>query len=544
MKRLGLLSSLVFITTLTISVLLSSPVLSNEKRGIQIRTGRYALVIGNGAYSVSPLKNPVNDSEDMAQLLEQLSFVVIHRHDIGLREMETSVREFGHMLETGGTGLFYYAGHGMQVEGRNYLIPVDAVIESESDVRFEALDVGRVLGKMEDAGNGLNIVILDACRDNPFARGFRSTRSGLARMDAPRGTLIAYATAPGSVAADGDGRNGIYTGNLLSYMAIPGMPVEQVFKNVRIGVIRDTNQKQVPWETSSLTGDFYFAPPAVVKETARKEKDFGKTQQHGSRESTEVIFWESIKDSDKPELFKAYLRKFPNGVFSDIARYKSKELSPSSSQKEASKVQEPGIENPEKPLLAYAKDEGQVTQFKLRSESMHLPNQSDIDEMLTRYDFYDTGRNPGGSFLNQFSIQSEDVILDVKTGLMWQRSGSPNEKSFIGAKSYIEQLNEDKFAGFSDWRLPTIEELASIIAKTKANDLYIDKAFTKQHKRCWSSDMAEKTQNGLNMRHEAWIANFVSGRIEKAIWYISGVGYSSWYVKDTRNYVRAVRSNQ
>jgi hypothetical protein len=544
MKRIGLLSTLVLITTLTISVLLSSPVLSNEKRGIHIRTGRYALVIGNGAYSVSPLKNPVNDSTDMARLLEQLGFTVMHRHDVGLREMETSVREFGHMLETGGTGLFYYAGHAMQVEGRNYLIPVDAVIESESDVRFEALDVGRVLGKMEDAGNGLNIVILDACRDNPFARGFRSTRSGLARLDAPRGTLIAYATAPGSVAEDGDGRNGIYTRNLLAYMATPGLPVEQVFKSVRIGVIRDTNQKQVPWEASSLTGDFYFVPPAVVKETARKEKDFGKTQQHGSPESTEVLFWESIKDSDNPELFKAYLRKFPKGVFSDIARYKSQELSSSSSQKEASKVQEPAIEKPEKPLLAYAKDERQVTLFKLRSESMHLPNQSDIDEIVTKYGFYDTGRNPNGSFLSQFSIQSEDLILDAKTGLMWQRSGSPNEKSFIGAKSYIEQLNKDKFAGFSDWRLPTIEELASIIAKTKANDLHIEKAFTKQHKRCWSIDMAEKTHNDLSAQHAVWIVDFVSGRIEKAKWYMGGVGYASWYEKNTRNYVRAVRSNQ
>jgi hypothetical protein len=380
MKRLGLLSSLVLITTLTISVLLSSPVLSNEKRGIQIRTGRYALVIGNGAYSVSPLKNPVNDSEDMAQLLEQLNFMVIHRHDIGLREMETSVREFGHMLETGGTGLFYYAGHGMQVEGRNYLIPVDAVIESESDVRFEALDVGRVLGKMEDAGNGLNIVILDACRDNPFARGFRSTRSGLARMDAPRGTLIAYATAPGSVAADGDGRNGIYTRNLLSYIATPGMPVEQVFKNVRIGVIRDTNQKQVPWETSSLTGDFYFAPPAVVKETARKEKDFGKTQQHDD----EVVFWESIKDRNDLKLFQDYLSKYPNGDFSDLAKIEVQRLK----EPKAEKTTEKATQITGTPLIAYAKDVAKTRKVHLRSISRRLATESDIKSMLTNYGFF------------------------------------------------------------------------------------------------------------------------------------------------------------
>jgi len=190
--------------------------------------------------------------------------------------MEKAIRNFGKRLRKyGGVGLFYYAGHGMQINGRNYLIPVDAEIDTESDVNFEAVDAGRVLGKMEDAGNNLNIVILDACRDNPFARIFRSVSQGLARMDAPTGSIVAYATSPGSVAADGMNRNGLYTSMLLKHMTTPGLSIEEFFKIVRIDVMNGSGRKQVPWESSSLTGDFYFNPGrgiAVHQRPALKEK--------------------------------------------------------------------------------------------------------------------------------------------------------------------------------------------------------------------------------------------------------------------------------
>jgi formylglycine-generating enzyme required for sulfatase activity len=219
---------------------------------------RVALVIGNGSYKSAPLKNPVNDAKDIAAALKESGFKVTLKMNATKREMENSVRKFGKTLRKGGVGLFYYAGHGMQLKGRNYLIPINALIESESDVGYESLDAGRVLGKMEDAGNNLNIVILDACRNNPFARSFRSTTPGLARMDAPKGSLIAYATAPGSIAADGDGRNGVYTKHLLENIRKPGLTVEQVLKNVRVAVVSDTSSKQIPWEASSLMGNFYF----------------------------------------------------------------------------------------------------------------------------------------------------------------------------------------------------------------------------------------------------------------------------------------------
>jgi hypothetical protein len=225
---------------------------------------RVALVIGNGAYPSAPLKNPVNDAKDMAAALQRLGFDVMLLTNANQQQMDSSVREFGLKLRQGGAGLFYYAGHGLQVGGENYLVPVNANIQTESDVRFTCLPAGMVLGKMEDARNDLNIIILDACRNNPFARSFRSAEQGLAKMDAPTGSLISYATAPGSVASDGAGRNGLFTQHLLKNMATPGLSVEEMFKRVRQSVVADTNRKQVPWEASSLIGQFYFSSPVEV----------------------------------------------------------------------------------------------------------------------------------------------------------------------------------------------------------------------------------------------------------------------------------------
>jgi formylglycine-generating enzyme required for sulfatase activity len=236
------------------------------KIGGRVQEQRLALVIGNGAYKSGPLRNSVNDAHDMTATLRELGFEVIYYRNADQRKTEDAIRQFGKRLRKGGVGLFYFAGHGMQLNGRNYLIPVDARIETESDVKYEAVDAGRVLGKMEDAGNRLNIVILDACRDNPFSRSFRNADKGLARMDAPTGSLIAYATAPGQVAAEGEGRNGVYTKYLLKHMTVPGWTIEQVLKRVRVDVIASTGDKQVPWESSSLTGNFYFASSSAVVE--------------------------------------------------------------------------------------------------------------------------------------------------------------------------------------------------------------------------------------------------------------------------------------
>jgi formylglycine-generating enzyme required for sulfatase activity len=233
---------------------------------------RIALVIGNSEYASGPLPNPANDAKLMADSLSALGFEVIARRNADQITMKRAIQEFGARLEKGGpgaVGLFYYAGHGVQLNGRNYLIPTTARIDREGDVEIEAVSADWVIEQMRYARNGLNIVILDACRNNPFTRSMRSADRGLATMDAPAGILIAYSTAPGAVAADGSGRNSPYTEALTQAMRNLHEPVEQVFKHVRVGVMGATSGKQVPWESSSLTGDFYFAAaPTTVREPA------------------------------------------------------------------------------------------------------------------------------------------------------------------------------------------------------------------------------------------------------------------------------------
>ena len=172
---------------------------------------RSALVIGNANYDTAPLRNPVNDARSMSSTLRELGFSVELLEDASQKEMKRAIDRFGEKLRDGGIGLFYYSGHGIQVSGRNYLVPVNAEITSEPDVEYESVDAGRVLAKMDAARNGMNIVILDACRNNPFARSFRNASHGLATLNAPSGTFIACATAPGSLASDRTGSNDLYT---------------------------------------------------------------------------------------------------------------------------------------------------------------------------------------------------------------------------------------------------------------------------------------------------------------------------------------------
>ena len=268
------LLAVVFATAALVSLSASGNLSEAQDKGLKIagrmRTEqRAALVIGNGKYKVSPLRNPVNDAKAMAKTLGGLGFAVTAKYNLGQKEMKRAIKVFGKKLKKGGVGLFYYSGHGMQVKGANYLIPVDAEVESEADVDIEAVPVGAVLAKMEGARNRLNVVILDACRNNPFATSFRSASKGLSFMNAPTGTLIAYATAPGSVAADGDGRHGVYTSQLVRHMTEPGLTIERVFKRVRTAVKHDTGGSQVPWESTALEGEFYFKlSPAAAASAA------------------------------------------------------------------------------------------------------------------------------------------------------------------------------------------------------------------------------------------------------------------------------------
>lgn len=219
---------------------------------------RIALVIGNSNYRIHPLRNPRNDADDVSKALKTSGFEVIDLRDATLQQLRSNVRLFGDRLLHNDVGLVYYSGHGVEVKGRNYFIPVNADIQREDEIADQGFDVSLILEKMNTAGKGVNILIVDACRDDPFGRSFRSSSRGLANMDAPKGTIIAYATSPGKVASDGDGRNSPYTRNLVRVMQQPNKPIEQVFKEVRRAVQEETKNQQTPWENTSLSGDFYF----------------------------------------------------------------------------------------------------------------------------------------------------------------------------------------------------------------------------------------------------------------------------------------------
>jgi len=233
-----------------------SPDLTISKR-------RIALVIGNANYVYGQrLSNPIRDARDIARILKKLHFKVIKHENTSGSQMKKAIDNFGKKLKKNDVGLFFYAGHGVQVHGINYLIPTDANIKSENDVEKNCIRTASLLAKMGHANSKTNIIILDACRDNPFEEGFTRSMSrgnGLASMDAPSGSLIAYSTAPGRTALDGRaGQNGVYTAALLKHLQIANIPIEFMFQKVRATVGIKTSKKQIPWESTSLTEPFYF----------------------------------------------------------------------------------------------------------------------------------------------------------------------------------------------------------------------------------------------------------------------------------------------
>ncbi|MCW8930059.1 MAG: SUMF1/EgtB/PvdO family nonheme iron enzyme [Gammaproteobacteria bacterium] len=291
---------------------------------IQPRT-RVALVVGNGDYRSAPLKNPVNDARDFAAILKKLGFDVMLKTNITLQELDYSIDQFGRQLEkTKGVGLFFYAGHGVQSRGKNYLIPISADLDRETDLKYQSFDAQRVIDEMEYAQNRLNIVILDACRDNPLTRSFRGSKKGLAKFDnTPSGLMLAYSTAPGKQAADGHGRNSPYTTELIKAVQKEGLPLEMVFKEVIKNVKSTTRGKQVPWVSSSVDGDFYFSESvASVTNNPTNTQNIKYTGNTVTSESKiELMFWETVNTNPSKEKYRAYLKKYPNGHFVSIAEY-------------------------------------------------------------------------------------------------------------------------------------------------------------------------------------------------------------------------------
>lgn len=376
---------------------------------------RVALVVGNNAYATAPLNNPVNDARAMAQALENTGFTVILKLDATQPEFMSALRDFGNRLKDGGpgtAGLFYFAGHGMQIKGRNFLIPVGANIEHEDEVTYQALDAQAVMDKMESAGNGTNIVILDACRNNPFARSFRSASQGLAQMDAPLGTFVAFATAPGSVASDGAGANGLFTAHLLNVMRKPELKVEDVLKQVRQAVLRDSGNRQVPWESSSLVGDFYFRAPSEVPVIAAAPPPAAAPAPIDAQAALDDALWGAVKDSTSSAELFAYLHRFPSGRHAKEARARMADLVAPAPGSAAAVSAGSGVTAPDaEQLLREASDRERLAEVTAAQER--------IDEIV-RWGEAGTARRPAQPKRNANGFAEGDRYryrtLDTATG--------------------------------------------------------------------------------------------------------------------------------
>ncbi|MDM8539154.1 caspase family protein, partial [Desulfobacterales bacterium HSG17] len=375
--------------------------------------------------------------------LEKLGFKVKISENCNQKTMKKAIDNFGKTAKKYDVALFFYAGHGVQVSGNNYLVPIDAKLHNEEVVEYDCVRAERILAKMKNAGTKINIVILDACRDNPFELSWnRGTKgSGLASMNAPVGSIIAYATSPGETASDGKGKNGLYTSALLKHLETPDITIEEMFKRVRVTALSISNNKQLTWESTSLRGNFYF-----------KIRDLYNSK------------IEPINEIDVDSKECKILRCIPKQVF----------------------VRE---------------SEGVIATGKAISEPF------------------------SGKPSNRFTVQDvrdEKLIIDKATNLMWQATSINTRMTWAGSKIYVNKL---RYANYTDWRLPTLEELGSLIEKKRdKKGHFIFAEFIIRGSRCWSSDWGENSND---------------------VWYIDFSLPMAATMPDYREYsILAVRQNQ
>jgi uncharacterized protein (TIGR02145 family) len=390
---------------------------------------RIALVIGNNEYDhkrLGKLQNPVNDARAMKTKLEQLGFTVIYGENLRVRDMDKKLDQFTGKLKQGGVGLFFFAGHGVEHQGINYLMGKDSKVDDKNDVKYESLPLSKALDAMQTAGNRLNIVMLDACRNDPFSR---SGGGGLAKSTA-RGTFIAYATSPGDVASDGKGRNGVFTENILKHIDKPGLKIEEFFKIVKQGVYAQTNQQQRPWTNSDIIGDFFFILPDGTKMTTNVTAVSQKVDPEQAGPVEQELWNEVVKDGSK-EYYELYLKEYPRGAFTTLAYEKLAQF----------KAQE--AEKQRQAALARAEEEKQAWEAIKGSEYGE-----DFDKFLAQY--------PDGKYAALAKMKAQKFKENIRgirhNGFIYQEVTSPYTGRVwldrnLGAERVCQAYNDEQCYG-------------------------------------------------------------------------------------------------
>jgi len=453
-----------------------------------IKEQRVALVIGNDNYNnkkLHHLDNPVNDARAMNKALAKLGFYVYYGENLTVRDMNKKLTKFSKRLKMGGVGLFFFAGHGIETDGENYLMGKDSSIDEKEDVSYESLELRKVLDKMQNSGDRLNIVLLDACRSNPFGRG---SGGGLAKTTA-KGTFIAYATSPGDIAEDGTGKNGVFTAEILKNINKVGLPIERVFKNVKVGVLDATNSRQRPWTNSDITGDFFFRLP---------QKSTRVEQKSSYSFSSELPTQFSLTVHPSPRDAKIYITNIKPRYYDGIKLKKGS-------------------------YTIKVKRAGYLTKVG----TVELSGVLDIDVVLEKKKVvYKAKLKPQ----KRYSSSKDVTVID---GLMWQdeKYTKAEKEAYMynnwkgrnygkvqdwkGAINYCRKLT---LAGYYDWRLPNKETLKRLYnnknkLKNLASYYY------------WSSS------ENVSFSSDAWFVYFNDG-------------YTYSFDKRNEYYVRCVRGRQ
>lgn len=394
---------------------------------------RVALVIGNATYTVAPLANPAKDARLMSGALRQVGFDVTELIDGDYAAMRKAILEFGRRLRGGDSvGVFYYAGHGVQVDGQNYLIPLGHDIKDTVEVTVAGINLNELLKTMDGASSRLNIAILDACRDNPFPAATRSAQRGLAPVRAPSGTLIAYATGPGQVAYDGDGDNSPYTAALAANIPQQGVSLDDMFRQTRRAVLAATQKRQTPWEHSSLTDTFYFNPREVGPEvTSRVTPDVDAI---GQAQLAEIKAWDTIKLSADHRDFTDHIDAYPGGVFAELAAVKRDRLKPLNSDSWSWVIT--GSVDTRAPSV----DAEAVFAEAVKSESLSASD-ADLSAAFAKYrNAADLGLPVAMFHVGRAYDRGRGVARDMKQAALWYQQAA--DAGHVGAMASLGTLYE------------------------------------------------------------------------------------------------------